>query len=148
MTKTTTIELDTTKEEVPSANGHEEWPEFDDDLAFINHIFNQEPAEKLVDLPEWKVKVLCRALPAEDRLRIQAEAYDKESKTTDYRRAFYLVLMAGCFNPKTGHKVFRESHKAKIMSDPRNGAPAEKLFVTILQLSSMLSTDAERARKN
>lgn len=150
MAETETIDLDTSKEPA-SPNGHTDevaWLEFDDDLAFINQINAQQPAEELVPIPEWKMKILCRALSAEDRIKIQKAAYDSETKTTDYRRAIYEVIMAGCFNPKSGHKAFRETHRNMIMRDPRNGTAAERLFVAILRISGMLPSTAEQARKN
>lgn len=147
--ETETKELDTKEEEQPSANGHsDEWLEFTDDLAFINHISSQRPAEEVVEIPEWKVKILCRGLNAKDRIAVQMAAYDEQAKTTDYRRAVFEVLLAGCFNPKSNHKAFRESHRKMLMERPEHGRAAERLFVTILRLSGMLPSAAEQARKN
>jgi len=141
-----TKELDTAKEEAPSVNGHsDEWLEFDDDLAFLNHISSQKPAEEVVPIVEWKTKVLCKALGADSRIEIEMIAYDKELKNTDYRRAFYEVIAAGCFNPKTGKKAFTKSHRTVIM---RDGGPATRLFLAVLRLSNMLSFSVEQTRKN
>ncbi|MGA8765250.1 MAG: hypothetical protein WB562_20450 [Candidatus Sulfotelmatobacter sp.] len=145
-----TKELDVTQE-IPSPNGHveaEEWLEFDDDMAFVRHISEQKPAEEVVLIPEWKMKVLCRALSAKDRIAVNMAAYDAEAKTTDYRRALFDVILYGCFNPKTGHKAFRESHRAMLTEKPEHGAAVERLFMTILRLSKMLPSTAEQARKN
>lgn len=145
---TETTELDTTKEEQPGANGHsdEEWLELDD-LDFIKHIAEQKPVEELVAIPEWQMKVLCKALPAPERFAIHALAYDPETKITDYKKALFEVLLAGCFNPKTGHRAFRESHKALLMQ-PQHGAAVERLYLTIMRISRMFVSQQETARKN
>jgi len=144
---TETTELDTKKEEV-SLNGHDDtWKVFDDDQAFLSHILSKKPPEEVVEVPEWGVKVLCRALNAETRIRIQIAAYDEKSKRTDYRGVFSLIIMAGCFNPTTQHKIFTESHRDILMRQQDGGA-IERLALAILRLSGMLASDAERARKN
>ncbi|SRR6266568_6249745 len=140
-----TVELDTTKEQA-SFNGHE-WKTFDDDQAFLKYILDKKPAEELVEIPEWNVKILCRALNAETRIEIQLTAYDEKTKRTDYRRVFHMIVMAGCYNPATGHKVFRESHKDILMRE-HDGAAIERLALAILRLSGMLNSDTERTRKN
>lgn len=146
---TETVELDTKQEKAPSANGKtdEKWLEFDDDLAFIQHISAVEPVQELVEVPEWHMKVLCKALAAPDRFAIHALAYDAETKITDYKKALFEVLLAGCFNPKSGHKAFRESHKAMLMQ-PQHGAAVERLYLTIMRISKMFVSQQESAKKN
>lgn len=143
----TTTELDTTQE-TPSTNGHDEhWQTFDDDQAFLQHILSQRPAEKLVEVPEWEVRILCRALSAESRIEVQTRAYDERTKTTDFRRVFHLVVIGGCYNPATGGRVFSEKHKAALMQ-VADGSAVERLAITVLQLSRMLPHEQERAKKN
>lgn len=142
-----TTELDTTQEET-SPNGHDPtWQTFDDDSAFLQHILSKKPAERLVEVPEWGVKVLCRALNAETRINVQMLAYDEKTKRTDFRNVFHLIVMGGCYNPATGNRVFQERHKEALMKQQDGGA-VERLALTILQLSGMLAGDAERTKKN
>lgn len=142
-----TTELDT-KTETVSANGHDDtWKVFDDDQAFLSHILSRKPAEELVDVPEWEVKILCRALNAEKRIEAQIAAYDEKTKRVDYRSVFHLIVMAGCFNPTTGRKVFTSSHRDALMRE-QDGGVIERLGLTILRLSGMLLGDSERAKKN
>src|SRR5579885_700303 len=104
-----TVELDTTQEQ-PSSNGHDNiWQTFDDDNAFLQHILSKKPAEKLVEVPEWNVRVLCRALNAEHRMEVETRAYNAETKTSNYVNVSHLVLMYGCYNPTTGNPVFYSS---------------------------------------
>lgn len=140
--------LDTTQEEKPSPNGKtdEQWLELDD-FAFIKQIDSVEPVEELVEVPEWKMKVLCKALAAPERFAIHGKAYDPETKITDYKKALFEVLLAGCFNPTTGHKAFRESHRQMLMR-PQHGAAVERLYLTIMRISRMFVSQQESAKKN
>jgi len=142
-----TTELDTTQEAAPQ-NGHSDtWQTFDDDSAFLSHILSKKCAEKLIEVPEWSAKVMCRALNAEGRIEVQIQAYDEMTKRTDFRKAFYLVLIHGCYNPTTGNRIFNESHRDILMRQ-QDGSAVELLAMTILRLSRMLPDDTERAKKN
>jgi len=140
-------ELDTTTEEA-STNGHDEkWKVFDDDQAFLRHILSKKPAEEIIEVPEWEVRILCRALNAESRIAVQQAAYDEQTKRVDYRKCFHMIMTSSCYNPTTGHKVFRESHRDTLMREQDGGA-IERLALCILRLSGMLLSDSERTRKN
>ena len=141
-----TEELDITKEEL-SKNGHSDFVEFDDDLAFVQHIISQKPAEKVVDVPEWNIRVLCRALGAEARLEIEAEAYDRETNTYDFKPVFYQIVMGGCCNPKTGKPAFKKEHRTALMRE-QDGRPVGILATEILTLSKMINPAIEIAKKN
>ncbi len=142
-----TAELDT-KQEVASPNGHDDtWQSFDDDNALLQHILSKKRAEKIIPIPEWGTEVLCRALNAEGRLEVDAKAYDKDSKTTDLRRAFYLAVMHGCYNPATNRLFFKKEHENALMRE-QDGGPVQLLAMTVFRLSRMLSSDAEDAKKN
>lgn len=148
--ETETVELDTTQEETSSTNGHmeEEWLEFDDDFTFIQHLATQKPREEIVAIAEWKTKILCRALDAKSRIAVNVVGYSSEAQNTDFRRALFEVILYGCYNPKTGHKAFRESHRAMLTEKPEHGGAVERLFMTVLRISNMLPGVTEQARKN
>ena len=137
----------TTVEQVASQNGHAASHTFDDDSALLAHILSKKPAEKLVDVPEWETSILCRALSAETRITAQVQAWDEKTKRTDFRRVFPIIVIGGCYNPKTGHRVFTEAHKDTLMNRTDGGA-IERLALVILRLSRMLADDAESAKKN
>lgn len=155
-----TVELDTTKEPA-SSNGHDDaWQTFDDDSAFLQHILSKKPAEQIVDVPEWNVRVLCRALTAEHRIEAETQAYDATSKTTNYVRVSHLIVMYGCYNPTTGNPVFygldddektrkqKESQMKTVLMRKQDGGAVERLALTILRLSRMITSDVENAKKN
>lgn len=154
------VELDTTKE-APSSNGHDDtWQSFDSDDAFLEHILSKKPAEKLVEVPEWNVRVLCIALNAEHRIEIETQAYDAKTKTTNYVKVSHLVLMYGCYNPTTRNPVFysvndndlvrkqKENQMKTTLMREQDGGAIERLALTILRLSRMIVSDAENAKKN
>jgi hypothetical protein len=152
--------MDTT-EEAPSQNGYDAtWQTFDDDSAFLQHILSKKPAEKLVDVPEWGVRVLCRALTAEHRIEIETRAYDAKARTSNYVGVSYLIVMYGCYNPPTGNPVFygaddseavrkqKENQMKITLMREQDGGAIERLALTILRLSRMIVTDVENAKKN
>lgn len=139
-------ELDTTKE-TPSSNGHDDtWLTFNDDNALLQHILSKKPAEELVEVPEWRAKVLCRALYAGERIEIDALAYNKDTKMINYSKFSHLVVLYGCCNPVTGNRIFSEEHKQAL--ETQDGGAIARLAMTILRLSHMLTSDVENAKKN
>jgi len=134
-------------EETTTVSTDNDWLSFDDDMAFLQHIISNKPAEKLVEIPEWKTRVLCKALNAESRIEVQMAAYDAKARTTDFRKAFHLVVQGGCYNPATGTQIFSAKHKDILMRQ-MDGGPIENLALVILRLSRMLPDDAENAKKN
>lgn len=145
---TETAELDTKQEAAPSQNGHDAtWQSFDTDDAFLQHIIAKEPAEELVEVPEWGVKVLCKALYAEARIEVDSRSFDAKTKRSNYAPFTYLVVMHGCYNPTTGNRVFSDAHK-ETLKDPRNAGAVVRLAFVILRLSGMLANDVEQAKKN
>lgn len=140
--------VEETIEQVAPSNGHDAtFQTFDDDQAFLAHVLAKKPPERIVEVPEWDVKILCRALTAEARINAQIQAYDEKSKRTDFRRVFPLIVIGGCYNPTTGHRIFTENHKDILMRH-QDGGIIERLAFAILRLSRMLADDAESAKKN
>ena len=142
---TETAELDTTQE-TPAPNGHDEkWLSFDDNASLLKHIISKEPTEEIVPVPEWNVKILCKMLDARGRLAVETKAWDKDTKTSDYRRALDLAVVYGCYNPKTGERCFKEEHAPFLL---KHGGPTARLAMTVLRLSQMFAADVEDAKKN
>jgi hypothetical protein len=154
------VELDTTQEKA-SPNGHDDtWQSFDSDVALLQHILSKKPAERVVDVPEWNVRVLCRALTAEHRIDVETRAYNAETKRTNYSVVSHLILMYGCYNPSTGNPVFyglddseavrkqKEATMKTVLMREQDGGAIERLSFAILRLSRMLFNDAENAKKN
>ena len=142
-----TAELDTTQE-APSANGHDaRWKTFDDDASLLAHIISKEPAEELVEVPDWNVRVLCKALDGEGRIMVEAAAWNPATKRMDYSKASHLFALYGCYNPTTGNRVFSDAHK-DMLKAPQHGGAVALLAVTVMRLSGMFASDGDRAKKN
>jgi hypothetical protein len=118
---------------------------FADNDALLQHIMSQKPAEELVTIPEWGIDLMCRALSSPHRLEIEGIAWIEEEKRTDYRKAFYPILMYGCVNPETNEQFFKPEHEAAIMT---HGGPVEVLAIKVLQLSGLLPAQQQDAKKN
>lgn len=142
-----TVELDTKQEEAPSQNGHDEkWQTFASDEAFLQHITSKAPAEEVVEVPEWNVKVLCKALGAAERIEVQSLAFDAKTGRTNYAPHTPLITLYGAYNPTTGKRAFSDAHK-DMLKDPRHGGAVVRLAFVILRLSGMLFNDVEAAKK-
>ncbi|SRR6266700_310848 len=142
-----TAELDTTQE-TASTNGHDDtWKMFDTDAALFQHITSKEPAEEVIEVPEWGVKILCKALDAESRIEVETLAFNKLTKAINYKKVLPEVVIYGCYNPQTGNRAFSDGHLSTL-KDPRHGGAVVRLAFTILRLSGMLSADVENAKKN
>lgn len=137
-----TAELDT-KKEPASPNGHGE-----SDEEFLQHITSQEPAEEIVDVPEWGKQVLCKALYAEARIDIQNLAYNPETERNNYAPYVHLVVLHGSYNPTSGNRVFSDAHK-EMLQDPRHAGAVVRLASVILRLSRLVSSgnDVSEAKK-
>lgn len=137
-----TAELDTKKEEAPSPNG------FESDEAFLQHIISKEPAEDIVEVPEWGVKVLCKALYADARIEVQSLAHDSATSRMNYAPHVHLIVLYGAYNPATGNRTFSDAHK-EMLQDPRHAGAVVRLASVILRISGMLlGNDVENAKKN
>lgn len=139
-----TTELDTTKEEA-SVNGHDsEWLEFDDDNALLKYINDQKPAEQIVPIPEWKIKILCRELDPKSRIKIQLMAWDAETKLTDFRKpeVFVQIVLTGCYNPRTGRHFFTDSQRKSLTNEEKYGRVVELLALTVLRISAMIGGES------
>lgn len=142
-----TPELDTTQE-TPSPNGHDDtWQSFASDDALLQHILSKKPAEELVEIPEWGVKILCKSLDAERRIEVEALAWDTGTRRANYGKVSHLIALYGSYNPQTGNRVFTDVHK-DMLKQPTHGSSVVRLALTILRLSGMFAGDVKQAKKN
>ena len=111
-----------------------------DDYSLYQAILNKKPPEQLLDIPEWGVQILCKALPAAHRVRLQIVALDKATQTINYSKHFYEIVCHGCRNPETGQPIFKPEQESLFMeSGDIDSVPIEKLALTVLRLSRLIS---------
>ena len=116
-----------------------------DDYNLYQTILNKKPPEKLLDIPEWGVEILCKALPATHRVKIQLKATDKEKGTVDYSNHFYEIVCHGCRNPETGNPIFKpEQEKLYMESGDIDGNPITLLAISVLRLSKLIGGEDEK----
>lgn len=110
-----------------------------DDYSLSQAIMNKKPPEKLLDIPEWGVQILCKALPGAYRVRLQLEALNRETQIIDYSEHFYRIACHGCYNPESGNLVFKaEQENLFMVSGDIDGTPIETLALTVLRLSKLI----------
>jgi hypothetical protein len=118
-----------------------------DDYSLYQSILNKKPPEKLLDVPEWETQILCKALPAAYRVRLQLEALDQEKQIYDYSTHFYEIVCHGCYNPETGKLIFKPEQESLFMeSGDIDGTPIEALALTVLRLSKLIKVKGEAAK--
>lgn len=115
-----------------------------DDYSLSQAIMNSKPPEKLVDVPEWKTAILCKALPAAPKVRIQLKALDRTTNTYNYSEHFYEIACSGCFNADTGNPVFKPEQEKLIMESGKiDSSPVVPLAMTVLTLSNLINKGEE-----
>jgi hypothetical protein len=125
-----------------------EYQEFDSDDAMLAHILEVDDGDEvLVSVPEWKVKILCRALPGTERARLLKRNINMQTGAVDLEKMYPQLLALGCFNPKTGKQFFKPAAMQQVM-DKKNGAIIERLAVKIAKMSGMDKESVEAAQKN
>lgn len=110
-----------------------------DDYSLSQAIMNSKPPEKVVDVPEWNTKILCKALPAAPKVRIQLKALDRAANTYNYSEHFFEIVCHGCFNPDTGNSAFKPEQEKLIMESGKiDSSPVVPLAMTVLTLSNLI----------
>lgn len=116
-----------------------------DDYSLYQAILNKKPPEQLVDIPEWGVQILCKALPAAHRIRLQIVSLDQTSQMYDYSKHFFQIVCYGCYNPETGKSIFKPEQESLFMeSGDIDGTPLEVLALTVLRLSKLIKGPNEK----
>jgi hypothetical protein len=113
-----------------------------DDYSLYQAILNKKPPEQVVDVPEWGVQILCKALPAARRVSLQLKCLNQETNKIDYFQHFYEVVCHGCRNPETGNLIFKPEQESLYMeSGDIDGTPIERLALKVLRLSKLIDGD-------
>lgn len=99
---------------------------------------------EMVDVPEWGVKLEVRSPTAKVRSRMVSSAMrtndDTGETTTDLESVYPQFLIACCFDPDTGDKVFEDDDQEVI--NAKSSAAVERVAKACLRVSG-LSDDTE-----
>src|SRR5579864_7072546 len=140
--------LDTTQE-ATSPNGSIEWLEPEDESAMRQLIFQAEDRpEELVEVPEWRLRVLVRGMTGTQRVIYETMPRDESTNRVNLRTAYAEAVIMCCYFPKNKEKqVFKLVDRDELMNR-KSGDVIGRLATKALELSGMLPRQAEAAAKN
>ena len=136
--------------ETAELNGHDtEWLEAQDAEQMRQFILQAtDRPEELVEVPEWRVKVLVRAMSGSQRVLYEALPRDEKTRFfKDMRQMGFEVIRMCCVHPGTHKAIFQVADKDTVM-DEKNGTVIDFLVGKALRLSGLLAyleEDDERA---
>lgn len=130
----------------------EEFIETENELDLRALIFGTEDREEfLVEVPEWKTKVLLKPLSGIERaeyLTMLDGLREQFSQSEEfYKRLFFETLRLGCLHPKTKKRIFKPADREELLKT-RNGGTIETLVMMIQKISNLDGSVRENAKKN
>jgi hypothetical protein len=109
-------------------------------------ILNMSDVKKeLVEIEEWECKVEVRSLSGKERAKISSSAVDGNGKV-DMENMYPTILIASCFDPETGEKLFTEGDRDIL--NTKNASALEKIAVVAMRLSGLSQSAEKQAIKN
>lgn len=129
-----------------------EWIETSDENALRSHIFQQDDRpELLVEVPEWRTRVLIKALSGKARsefLAFQVALQREHADTPHYfKRLWFEMILHACVHPITKKPIFKVADRDTFMDD-KNGSVLQMLGETIQAFCNFDSSVSVRAKKN
>lgn len=76
----------------------------------------QDIPSQMVDVPEWGVTIEVRGMTGGDRANILERAVDANTGLVDFRVMYPEIIIASCFDPETGERVFSDSDRDSILT--------------------------------
>jgi hypothetical protein len=133
-------------------NEYDDYIEDDDENALRAHIFQSDDREELlIPVPEWKRKILIKALTGTARCDYLAfqMALEKEHKDSGeyFKRLWFEAARLGCVHPKTKQPVFKLPDRDTLMNE-KNGAALQTIGRTVQIFSKLDGSVGEQVRKN
>lgn len=136
--------------ETAEMNGNDvQWLETQDEQQMRQIIFQaKDRPEELVEVPEWRLKILVRAMSGTQRVIYEALPRDqKTGRFKDLRYVYFEIARMCCVHPRTLKPVFQAADKDTVM-DEKNGTIIDELVGKALRFSNLLPSQKEIARKN
>jgi hypothetical protein len=149
ISETALLETDTAE---TSENGAKPEPvvnyqEFETSDLLRAHIFNvSDILEEVVNVPEWGVRILVKALTARERARILKSSGTAIPGQTDMEKLYPDMVIASCYHAASHKPVFKPSDR-----DALNGKMSgivERLAMVCIRLSGLDKASQEQIRKN
>ncbi len=99
--------------------------------------------KETVKVPEWDVKIEIRTMTGVQRSLMMNRAIDKKG-TILYERMYPDMVIACCYDPKTGEQIFEEADKDWLME--KSCSAIELIATKAMRLSGLVGI--EEAEKN
>ena len=90
--------------------------------------------EEKLHVPEWGVTLLIRSLSGADRNKILNAALKKDG-SVDLDKFYPDLIIASCYDPDTGEKVFEPADREMLLS--KNGAALERIAQKAIEMSGI-----------
>lgn len=101
-------------------------------------------AEKLVEIPEWGVKVLIKGLTVAQVQQIRNTS--KRNGEVDESLITVHSIIATCYDPETGTRIFEPAHRDGLMA--KNPGIITRLTKEIAELSKLTPDAMAVSEKN
>ncbi len=105
----------------------------------------QDIAKELVSVPEWGVEIEVRTMTALERSALLGAAYDENGRP-DLTRIYPELLIAACYDPQSGEKVFEPADRDAL--NGKSGAALERVAQVAVRLAGLSRQAIEVAEKN
>lgn len=101
--------------------------------------------KQTVKIPEWGVTLEVRTIDAGQRARLLMDVMDEKGRP-DLEKMQPAMVIAACFDPETGERVFEEADSEVL--NHKNGAVIDRLVQVAMKLSGMHEGAEKAAEKN
>jgi hypothetical protein len=101
--------------------------------------------ERLVRVEAWDCEVKVKGLTGADRAKILKNCMDEKGKP-DFEKMYPDLIIASCYNPEMGDKIFGIADRAALAS--KSAKSLEQLFKVACELSGLDERAAQEIEKN
>lgn len=106
----------------------------------------EDMTKEIVDIEEWGVKIEVRSPSAKFRSQLMRQFVDVETGQVNYELMYPSLLIATCFDPDTGEKVFDEGDVEAL--NQKNGALVEHVAQAAMRVTGMNSGAVDKGKQD
>ena len=109
----------------------------------------KDQRKEKVYIDEWDAEIEVRSMTGKERADLLRKCMirdDKGEREVDFEKLTVHAIIACCYDPETGEKLFEETDRD--MLNTKNAGALEKLSETAFKLSGLGDKAKEKARKN
>ena len=102
--------------------------------------------EEVVDVPEWKTKILVRGMNGKGRATFLRRTSDPNTGQVSYENFYPELVIATAFDPDTREQVFEPADRDMLNS--KSGIALNRVAEVAQRLSGLGGDDVEEAKKD